>query len=222
MRALVLYGGWEQHRPELFAEFAASKLLRSADVTLEQSLECLARENLSQYDVLLPIWTFGEITPDQEEALLGAVEEGLGVVAWHGATSSFLGSRRHKHLLGGQFVCHPGGERVSYQVDFEAHHPLTEGLDPLEVTSEQYYFLVDPAIEVVASTVIVSDEMPWLTGRKAPVAWTNTWGSGHVFYCALGHQLSDVDNPTTLELLTRALGWASRGSRSPVGSLESG
>ncbi|MCB9845568.1 MAG: ThuA domain-containing protein [Phycisphaeraceae bacterium] len=209
-RALILSGGWEGHTPEAVATFARERLLPGFEVERSWTLESLRREALSAFDVLLPIWTFDEITRAQERALLEAVEDGLGVLAWHGATSAFLHSRAHKHMLGGQFVAHPGGDATRYTVRFRPDHPLTRGLGETEFVSEQYSLLVDPAVEVLATTVMEGAEKPWLRGVTMPQAWTRMWGEGRVFYCAIGHTVADLGQPSIVTLLQRAARWAAR------------
>lgn len=209
-RALVLYGGWPDHKPVEMARWAEDELLSEYTVCSYSTLDILESSSLGDFDVLLPIWTFGEIAPAQEKGLLTAVEGGLGVLAWHGFTSAFLASRTLKHLAGGQFVCHPGGEDVSYRVEFDPASTFTQGLSDFEVATEQYYFLLDPAIEAVATTRMLAPDMPWLAGVKMPVAWKRNWGAGRVFYCALGHRLDDMSSPSASELLRRGLHWATR------------
>ncbi len=208
-RALILHGGWEGHTPDATADFAEQHLLPDFDVTRAATLDVLNPTTLASFDLLLPIWTFGEITPAQESALLTSVERGLGVLAWHGALSAFLESRPHKLLLGGQFVAHPGDEDVTYDVHF-LDDPLTADLPMLRTTTEQYYLLVDPAVRILATTTIVAPSMPWLSGVSMPVAWTRAWGSGRVAYCAIGHRVEDLALPQVRTFLTRAASWASR------------
>ena len=211
LRALVLYGGWEGHCPDEAADFAKSELLFDCDVQTSNSLDCLDASYLREFDVFLPIWTFGEVNAAQERALLTCVENGLGILAWHGATSAFLASRPHKHLLGGQFVAHPGGDSTTYRVEFSSTSELARDLDGFELTSEQYYMLVDPAVSVIATTKMVAErEMTWLRGVEAPVAWTRNWGKGRVFYCSIGHVVGDLRNPSAFRLLRRALKWTAR------------
>jgi type 1 glutamine amidotransferase len=130
------------------------------------------------------------------------VAGGLGLLAWHGATSAFLESRPHKHLLGGQFVGHPGGADVEYTVHFRPG-PLTGGLADVTLRSEQYYLLVDPAVEVLATTEIVAPDEPWLTGVEMPVAWVRPWGAGRVGYVSVGHGVEELAIPPITELLRR-------------------
>lgn len=209
-RALVLAGGWEGHTPERIAEFAEHEVLAGFRVEQTRSLDALSERTLADVDLLVPIWTFGELTPAQERALLTAVERGMGVLAWHGFASAFLGCRAHKFLLGGQFVAHPGGESITYTVGFDAAHPLTRGLAEAVLTSEQYYVLVDPAVTVLATSVMDGGDMPWTAGVRMPQAWVRAWGAGRVAYIAPGHTPDVLRHPSILELLRRCARWARR------------
>lgn len=211
-RVLLLHGGWEGHQPEAFADFAEQTLLTDYDVTRSQDLGMLRTDVLAQFDILLPIWTFGEITKKQEEDLLGAVAGGLGYVGWHGNASSFLECRPHKLMLGGQFVDHPGGDELTYTVSFK-NDPLTDGLQDFTLTSEQYYLLIDPAVHVLATTNIDGGDLHWLKGTVMPVAWKKMWGNGRLFYCALGHTVDDLKVPAMTELIIRALRWCAQSSQ---------
>jgi hypothetical protein len=210
-RCLVVSGGWPGHDPEGAARFTCDRLLDGFEVVHARDLDVLHPDVLAGFDLLLPIWTFGELTDEAERALATAVEAGLGVVAWHGHASAFLGSRLHKWLIGGQFVGHPGGSSVRYRVEFRDDHPLARGLGSVSIESEQYYLLVDPAVRIAATTRIVGETTDWLAGVEMPVAWTRSWGAGRVFYCALGHDVSVLERPPVPMLLRRAVGWARAG-----------
>jgi type 1 glutamine amidotransferase len=205
-RALVLHGGWEGHRPELAADFAERKVLKGFDVVRSADLASL--EDLGGFDLLLPVWSRGELPERAEAALLKAVEGGLGVLAWHGAAGAFPGSRDWPFLLGGRFVGHPGGEGVGYEVRFLGNDPLVEGLAPLRVTTEQYHLLVDPAVKVLATTRMRGGDRGWLADVEMPVIWTRAWGRGRVFYCALGHAVETLE--PVLSVLRKAAAWAAR------------
>jgi type 1 glutamine amidotransferase len=209
-RVLLLYGGWRGHSPKRVADFAANRLLGDFDVVRSRDLRMLRSDVLVDFDLLVPIWTFGKLTETQEASLLNAVAAGMGMVAWHGNASSFLDSRPHKFMLGGQFVGHPGGNYVTYSVRFLGNDPLVNGLQDFTITSEQYYLLIDPAVKVLANSSIDGDDMDWVTGVQMPVAWKRQWGKGRVFYCALGHTLDVLKQPSITTLLSRALLWACR------------
>ena len=209
-RALLLHGGWQEHFPAEVADFAAQRVLFDFEVVRSQDLEMLRDDVLPEFDLLVPVWTFGDLNEAQQAALFSAVSAGLGVVAWHGFASAFLACRAHKHLLGGQFVAHPGGDSVNYDVRFHRNDSLVEGLEDFTVTSEQYYMLIDPAVKVIASTQIQGAEMPWLKGVQMPVAWVRSWNAGRIFYCSLGHSLDVLRHPAVTTLLQRAAHWASQ------------
>ena len=210
-RALLLYGGWAGHDPRGAADFAAEHLLSEFDVARSENLGSLRPDVLADVDLLVPIWTFGELGDVEEAALLDAVRGGMGLLAWHGFASAFLASRPHKFLLGGQFVGHPGGTGITYTVSFRPGHSLTQGLPELTLTSEQYYMLVDPAVRVLATTRIAhSAQTPWLAGTEMPVAWTRRWGRGRVFYCSLGHGVEVLRLPPVETFLRRGAEWATR------------
>lgn len=216
-RILFLHGGWEGHKPREIAEFARGTLFHDWNVVCSDDLESLTADALGQFDLIIPAWTYGQIIPEQEQALLDAVEEGLGIVAWHGAASAFLTSRPHKFLLGGQFVAHPGGADVTYDVHFLDNDPLVDALEDFAITSEQYYMLIDPAVKVLATTTIKGGKYHWVDGVEMPLAWTRSWGAGRIFYCSLGHDVKVLRHPTLMVLLRRAALWA---GRSGIASVE--
>jgi type 1 glutamine amidotransferase len=209
-RILLLHGGWEGHQPAELADFARRFLFDNWKVVCSEKLGMLDPVTLGQFYLIVPAWTYGQITTEQEQALLDAVEGGLGVVAWHGAASAFLASRPHKFLIGGQFVAHPGGPDVTYDVHFLGNDPLVEQLEDFAITSEQYYMLIDPAVKVLATTRIKGGKLTWVDGVEMPIAWTRWWGRGRVFYCSLGHSAETLRHPVLVTLLRRAALWAAR------------
>ena len=80
-KALVVYGGWDGHSPKATSELIAGDLRAAGfDVTISDSLDALLdAEKLKTYDLLVPNWTMGQITGDQEKALVSAVAAGTGL-----------------------------------------------------------------------------------------------------------------------------------------------
>lgn len=113
-------------------------------------------------------------------------------------------------MLGGQFVAHPGEDSVRYKIAFHNNHPMVNGLNDFDITTEQYYLLVDPGVKVLASTIIDSHDAYWLRGTNMPVAWIREWDRGRVFYCALGHTFEVLEHPIVSTMLRRAATWAHR------------
>jgi type 1 glutamine amidotransferase len=107
-------------------------------------------------------------------------------------------------MLGGQWVTHFEFAVRTYSVYMDgAPSPITDDLPTLTVTTEQYYLLVDPGNTTLA-TMRVDDTV-------MPVAWTKRYGEGKVFYCSLGHNLTVLQQPDTLEMVRRGMVWAAGG-----------
>jgi type 1 glutamine amidotransferase len=211
--ALMVWGGWAGHQPRECVEIFA-RLLREADYEVEiaDTLDVyLDGAKLAALDLIVPMWTQGTITREQERGLLDAVQGGVGIAGWHGGMGdSFRDSVNYQFMCGGQWVAHPGNI-IDYRVNITNHDdPITAGLDDFSMHSEQYYLHVDPANEVLATTTFDGTYAPWIAGTVMPVVWKRRWGAGKVSYCSLGHVASDFDVPEARELVRRGMLWASR------------
>lgn len=212
--AWILTGGWPGHDPEGVAAWTAERLAAlslSAEVVRDPdalrdtpALDALA--------LLVPNWSMGALTRSQEEALVSAVERGLGLVGTHGGMGDAArGSLAYQWLVGGQFVAHPG-DVVPHRVTFDPGSPLLGDLPAVHLTTERYVMLVDPAVTVHARLTLGADPMPWLDGVQVPVAWTRRWGAGRVAYLSVGHSVDDLRVPAIATAFERLAGWA-RGDR---------
>lgn len=211
--ALFVYGGWEGHEPEKCAAIFAPFLEENGyEVELSGTLDSyLDTDKMRALDLIVPVWTMGTISEEQEQGLIGAVESGVGLAGWHGGMAdSFRESVNYQFMVGGQWVAHPG-DIIDYRVDIIDHEdPITAGLDDFWMHSEQYYMHVDPANEVLATTTFGGGHVPWISGNTVPVVWKRRWGKGRVFYSSLGHVAKDFDVPEAKEIVRRGMLWASR------------
>ena len=210
-RALFVHGGWEGHQPQETAElFAGLVTDQGVAVELTDDLDVFAAAHLRTYDLVVPVVTMGELTPEQESGLTGAVRGGVGIAGWHGGmVDAFRSSTAYQFMTGAQFVAHPGGF-VTYDVDVTSEHEVVRGLGTFSVTTEQYYLHVDPALDVHATTTFSGEHAEETAGVVMPVVWTRRFGAGRVFHCAIGHHLPDFDVPETREIIRRGLLWAAR------------
>lgn len=213
-RALIVYGGWPGHQPVEFSQWAGERLAgKGFEVEARDSLEPLCdRSWLEAFDLIVPIWTMGDLSEEQEKGLEEAVRGGVGLAGWHGGMGDAFRSRAtYQFMVGGQFVSHPGGDGVTYRVHISRpDDPIVAGLGDFTITSEQYYLHVDPSNEVLATTVFSGETHPWITGVEMPVVWKRRWGEGRVFYSSLGHVRKDFDIPEVSELTLRGMLWAAR------------
>ncbi len=180
----------------------------------------LDADSLKELSLIVPIWTQGEITEEQETNLLAAVASGVGIAGWHGCMGdSFRMSTDYQFMVGGQWVSHPGGY-IDYEVNIvDRDDPITAGLDDFKMSTEQYYMHVDPSNKVLATTTFAGDQQvssaapykcSWIAGCVMPVVWKRMWGEGSVFYSSLGHKMDDFDVPEVMEIARRGMLWASR------------
>ena len=220
--ALIVWGGWPGHEPKKCTEIFAPWLEREGfEVKVSDSLDSyLDADKLESLSLIVPVWTQGTITQEQERNLLVAVASGVGIAGWHGCMAdSFRLSTNYQFMVGGQWVAHPGGF-IEYEVNIvDRDDPITRGLGDFKLWTEQYYMHVDPSNQVLATTTFKGDqiasalvpyECPWITGCVMPVAWKRMWGLGRVFYSSMGHKITDFDVPEALEIIKRGMLWAAR------------
>lgn len=211
--ALVVRGGWDGHVPVPASDrYAAALKDDGYDVTVSDTLDSYLDEALlADTDLIVQCWTMGQITGDQVTGLLRAVRAGTGFAGWHGGIiDAFRGETRYQLMTGGQFVHHPR-EFTTYEVRTVADHPITAGIEPFTVTTEQYYLHMDPAVEVLAVTDYEDDpDTPELAGVVMPVVWTRRWGAGRVFVMAVGHRMADLEVPEVDVIIRRGMAWATR------------
>lgn len=214
MKALVVYGGWDGHQPKEVAAIYSSMLERNGfAVTVSDTLDAYATEDLSTYRLIVPIWTMGTITPEQLNPLLAAVKGGVGLAGCHGGMcDSFRAETEYQFMTGGQWVSHPGDNGVTYTIDIRVpDHFITSGSpNTFTVVSEQYYMHVDPAVHVLATTRFPVADGPHVRNGVVdmPVVWTKWYGDGRVSYNGLGHDTTVVSQPEVLRLLERGCLWA--------------
>ena len=220
---LSLFGGWPGHQPYAIARWTR-ELLDELSFDVVESSDVFALDaDLTRFDLIVLGWNNALTTEDlsdaQEDALLGAVEAGTGVAAWHGAAAAFRSSLKYHLLLGGDFLEHPAGEGYPqpYQVTIvDSDHEVTRGVQSFPVASEQYYLHVNPNNHVLAETVFSGEHLPWLEGHTMPQAWVRSWGRGRVFYHTVGHGPQDLADANVRLLTKQGLAWAARTSGTPT------
>jgi uncharacterized protein len=213
-KALIVWGGWDGHQPkEVAAIFERELIKHGFEVTVSDTLDAYVTTDLKSLDLIVPVWTMGQITGEQEKPLLEAVKSGVGIAGCHGGMcDSFRSNTEYQFMTGGQWVAHPGNDGVNYAVEIcDPDHFITQGVPAVfHVTSEQYYLHVDPAVRTLATCRFPIADGPHTKNGPVdmPTVWTKYYGEGRVFYNALGHQASTVEQPEVLALCVRGLLWA--------------
>lgn len=214
-RALVTWGGWEGHQPDLVAALFAGWLDEAGfAVEVTDTLACFDDPGrLADLSLIVPVWTMSEIEKEQAQNVCAAVASGVGLAGCHGGMcDAFRENVDWQFMTGAQWVAHPGNDGVDYGVRIISDDPLVAGVGDFTVRTEQYYLHVDPAVKVHAVC-----DFPLVDGPHAPngpvampVVFTKRWGEGRVYYNALGHQRNVIDQGPAAELMRRGLLWAAR------------
>jgi type 1 glutamine amidotransferase len=217
-KALVVWGGWDGHQPKEVGEILSGVLQEKGfEVEVSNTLDSfLDVARLKTLNLIVPVWTMGQISGAQQNAVTEAVRSGVGIGGCHGGMcDSFREGTEWQFMTGGQWVAHPGNDGVEYTVKVTAPDDfIMQGTRDFQVKSEQYYMHTDPSNRVLATTRFPT---PGADGPHVPngpfdmpVVWTRYYGEGRVFYCSLGHNAAVVAQPEVLNIMTRGLLWAAR------------
>ncbi|GLY04451.1 MULTISPECIES: ThuA domain-containing protein [Actinoplanes] len=213
MKALIVRGGWEGHQPVACTDLFRSSLTdHGLEVVISDSLDVYTDPAaLDGVGLIVQCWTRGSLTPAQEEGLVAHVGAGAGFAGWHGGVLAMgYEAARYQYMVGGRFVCHPGG-MVDHTVDVTGDDPVTAGVTSFAVHTEQYFCHVDPTLDVLATTTFTGDHgAPETAGAVMPVVWKRRFGQGRVFVNTLGHAPEDLLRPETWAMTERGLLWAAR------------
>jgi len=211
-QALIVWGGWEGHTPEE-STAVVSELLAAQGfaVTVETTTNAFSDPELNRFDLIVPILTMSSIEKPALDNLLATVRSGSGLAGFHGTMCDTFRSEPDYHFMtGGQWVAHPG-DIVDYRVRINpSDDPIVVGIADFEYRSEQYYMHIDPSVEILATTTFDDSVYPEIKGVKMPVVWKRSFGTGRVFYSALGHVASEFEVPEVTTLFERGALWAAR------------
>jgi putative membrane-bound dehydrogenase-like protein len=207
LRVLFL-GDNGHHRPaDRFKDLEPVLAGRQMELVYTDSLDALTPANLAGYDCLLIYANHVRIEPAQEQALLGFVQEGGGLVPIHCASFCFLNSQRYVTLVGAQFKSH--GTGVFQETILQPGHPVMTGLEPIESWDESYvHTRHNPDRQVLAER---------RDGDAAePYTWIRQHGRGRVFYTAWGHDGRTWTHAGFQKLVENGIRWASANSPSQL------
>lgn len=220
-QALIVHGGWDGHTPRQCADLWNDELSTAGyDVAVRDTLDAYADVDLmGSLDLVVPIWTMGEISKEQFNGLSETIFRGCGIAGFHGGMiDAFRSNVEYQWMTGAQWVAHPGNCIPSYTVRItDRDHEITRGLNDFELTdTEQYYCHHDPANHNLCETIFnhedkgSSYDRKYRVGSVLPYAWTRSWGDGKVFCAAWGHTFKDFDVPEAKEIVRRGMVWATR------------
>jgi len=190
------------------------------EVVTAEDVAVFSAENLRRYGAVM-FFTTGELPVNdiQKQALIDFVRDGGGFLGVHSATDTFYRWPEYGKLIGGYFDEHPWHQGVRIDVADQSD-PLVAFLGAsIAITDEIYQIRdfdvggskvllrLDPASVDLARNNVHRHPYGW------PLAWTRSFGSGRVFYTALGHEEAVWRDERYQKLLRNAVLWAIGGSR---------
>lgn len=216
-KALIVQGGWEGHEPAKVSQVFSDILTEEGfQVEVSDTLDSFLDERkLMNLNLIVPVWSMGEIRNEQLQPVLKAVASGVGIAGCHGGMcDSFRNSVEWQFMTGSQWVAHPGNEGVQYEVNIvkSSSSSIIHNIPDFKVRTEQYYLHIDPAINVLATTTFQVNEELYSTNGSItmPVLYTKTWGKGKVFYNSIGHNAEIFHIPNVREVTRRGFLWAAK------------
>jgi uncharacterized protein len=193
---------------------------RAFEVAVARDSSEINRENLRDYDAIV-FYTSGELPLSglQKEALLDFVRSGKGFAGIHSAADTLYNWPEYGELLGGYFDGHPWQQEVRIEAE-DPVHPATRHLAPaFQITDEIYQFRnfireqVHELLRLDNNSVNLSVPGVNRTDGDFALAWTRSFGSGRVFYTALGHREEVWQDKRFQQHLLNGIRWTMRDVR---------
>ena len=185
------------------------------DVTASEDVAVFTPENLRRYGAVM-FFTTGELpmSDAQKRALVDFVRAGGGFLGVHSATDTFYQWDEYGKLIGGYFDQHPWHQAVRVEVA-DPSSPLVGFLGSSFAITDEIYQIrdFDPATSHVLlrldpGSVDLTRDLVRRHTYGWPLAWTRSYGSGRVFYSALGHEEAVWRDGRYQQVLRGAILWA--------------
>lgn len=215
------YHRWEETTPQILR---AIREQTSCETRVVEDISALTPATLTKYQALVVNYNGPRLSRVQEEAIENFVRNGGGLVAFHHALyGEWFGHRfgaknrweatsdpgwfEWPRILGASWNPEVLGHarRGAFEVKCEPG-PVCEG-ESFTVTDELYHRFTLARTAKPAASAMSFKEVGG-TGAVEPIAWTNSYGKGRVFFTTLGHDNTALFGHGTQKLFARGIAWA--------------
>ena len=178
-------------------------------ITASEDVADLSAAKLANVDVVFFGMTTGELplSAETRRALLDFVQSGHGFIGVHSATDTLYDWPEYGTLIGAYFKEHPWTQTATVTVEDRAH-PINAGLGASFAIQEEFYAFREnprPRVHVLLSL----DTTSVGASGDYPLAWTQSIGSGRMYYNALGHFQQTWADQRFLSQMRAAIAWTS-------------
>jgi type 1 glutamine amidotransferase len=179
-------------------------------VTPTEDVGMLSTGSLANFDVVFFALTTGELplSADQKSAILSFVQGGKGFMGAHSATDTLYDWPEYESLVGARFKEHPWTQAGTVIVEDQSH-PATTNLGANFTITEEFYTFRDNPRPRVQVLLRLDAGSVGATG-DFPLAWSDTLGTGRVYYNALGHFSETWRDQRFQQQLSGAIRWVGR------------
>jgi type 1 glutamine amidotransferase len=214
IRVLLTFGGHGFEEAPFFAMFDALPGVTYTKAEMPRDAGLLKPALKETCDVIVMYDMVGKISPEQQQAFVALLNEGIGVVSLHHNLGAHRDWGEFTKIIGGKFIFGPcefegkpytnstwsHGEHLKVTV-VDPNHPITKGLTDFEIHDETYggYYTASDA------HVLLRTDHP---KNDPELAWTKEYGQSRIFYLMLGHDHYAWENPNYSKLLSQGIRWA--------------
>ena len=162
---------------------------------------------LAGYDGVVFASTTGDLPLPDRDGFLKWIEAGHAFVGIHAATDTYHDFAPYISMIGGEFDQHGPQVEVSVQVQ-DPGHPATKGLGKSFKVYDEIYQFRSFDRSLVHMLLALDRHPNEGTPGYYPLAWSKAYGTGRVFYTALGHREDVLEAPWYKEHLKGGILWA--------------
>lgn len=196
-----------------------------------EDARALTTESLDGYRALILNYNGPRLPQTSERAIERFVRGGGGFIAFHHASyGEFFGMQLRDgkwhagptkgweafaRIIGASWKPENIGHarRWPFEVTIaDRQHPIVSAMPATWMANDELYHRMDlaPSTHVIADAL--SPKEIGGSGRREPVAWTNSYGSGRVFFTPLGHDEMAWHQSGMRQLFARGVEWAATGA----------
>lgn len=198
---------------QVMADLAA-RSAGALEVVSTEDLSLISADGLRNFDALF-FFTSGELalSDRQKQDFLAFVRDGKGFGGVHSATDTLYSWPAYGEMIGGYFDDHPWAQEVTIDVEDPDHPAMRHVAPSFRIVDEIYQFreFSRDRVRVLMTldTRSVDLRAPGVkrTDGDFALAWCRNYGSGRVFYTALGHPDEIWRDPRFQTMLLNAMLW---------------